>query len=194
MRSILFCKKYKLDKVYISKYLISRIHKSAELAIGKGTTIARDYSLRAYTVLDLDENSKLEIGERSKICYGAKIQCYPNATIRLGKHCYINEKTTIRSEQKVTIGDYCGISWNVTIMDTDRHYILENQRKKEKAKPIVIGNHCWIGCNVTLLKGVTLGDNCIVAAGSVVTKSFPANSLIGGNPAHLIKSDVDWES
>jgi acetyltransferase-like isoleucine patch superfamily enzyme len=57
-------------------------------------------------------------------------------------------------------------------------------------KGIRIGNNCWIGSKVTILDGVTIGDGCILAAGTVVTKSFPANSIIGGVPAKIIKSRV----
>jgi acetyltransferase-like isoleucine patch superfamily enzyme len=59
-------------------------------------------------------------------------------------------------------------------------------------EPIKIGNHVWIGMNSTILKGVTLGDNSIVAAGSVVTKSFPNNVLIAGVPAKIIKENINW--
>lgn len=61
-----------------------------------------------------------------------------------------------------------------------------------QSAPIVIGNHVWIGLNVTILKGVTIGDGCMVAAGAVVTKSFPPNYLIGGVPAKIIKEDILW--
>ena len=60
-------------------------------------------------------------------------------------------------------------------------------RPKLKTAPVIIGNNVWIGMNATILKGVTIGDNSVVAAGSVVTKSVPANVVVAGNPAVVIK-------
>ena len=57
---------------------------------------------------------------------------------------------------------------------------------------MVIGSHVWIGCNVLILKGVTVGDGAVIAAGSVVTKDVPAASLVGGNPARILKENVTW--
>ena len=64
---------------------------------------------------------------------------------------------------------------------------------KSNAEPITIGDQVWIGANVIVLKGVEIGAHSIVAAGSVVTRSFPPGSLIGGNPARLIRSGVNWK-
>jgi acetyltransferase-like isoleucine patch superfamily enzyme len=63
-----------------------------------------------------------------------------------------------------------------------------NQQGAKPEEPIVIGNDCWIGTRVIILPGVHLGNKCIVAAGAVVTRSFPDNSIIGGVPAKLIKT------
>lgn len=63
----------------------------------------------------------------------------------------------------------------------------------EPTRPIVIGNKVWIGTNVTVLKGVKIGDGCVIAAGSLVTKDIPANCLAGGVPAKVIKENVKWK-
>lgn len=74
-------------------------------------------------------------------------------------------------------------------MDRDYHKLNNDT---EKTSPIHIGNHCWIGCNCIVLKGVTIGDGAVVAAGSVVTKNIPPNTLVAGNPAKIIKENVSW--
>jgi len=63
---------------------------------------------------------------------------------------------------------------------------------KSVATPIIIGDHVWIGMNVTVLKGVTIGDGAVVAAGSMVTKDVPPHSLVAGVPAKVVKTDVEW--
>lgn len=140
-------------------------------------------------ILSIAKGAKLLSG--NYIIYsGADVEIYKGATLQLGYDGFINMNCKIRCRSSISIGNECVISENVTIWDSDEHWI--DRPGYTNTKPIVIGNHCWIGCNSIILKGVKLGDGCIVAAGSVVTKSFPPKSLIGGNPAKLIQSDVDW--
>ena len=77
------------------------------------------------------------------------------------------------------------------IRDSDNHTIVRDGYTP--TAPIKIGNHVWIGVNCTILKGVTIGDGAIIAAGSVVTKDVPAHSLVGGVPAKVIRTDVEWK-
>ena len=76
------------------------------------------------------------------------------------------------------------------IRDSDNHTIIGG---KEKTAPIKIGNHVWIGARATILKGVKIGDGAVVAAGAVVTRDVPPNTLVGGVPAKIIKENVSWE-
>jgi acetyltransferase-like isoleucine patch superfamily enzyme len=92
--------------------------------------------------------------------------------------------------ERIAIGDNTVISENVTIRDSDNHYI--NNSGSPKTKGIEIGNNVWVGINVTILKGVRINDGAVIAAGAVVNKDIPANTLAGGVPAKVIKGSVTW--
>lgn len=130
------------------------------------------------------------LGERVRFYHDVGIYIdSPHATVRIGDHTYINRRTEIRSQEEISIGKECAISWDVAIMDSDYHSISH----QSKCKKVTIGDHVWIGCKSTILKGVTIGDGAVIAAGSVVNTDIPPKSLWGGIPARLIKTDVEWE-
>lgn len=131
------------------------------------------------------------IGDNSIIYSGADVEIFQDATFSLGKSSFINLNCKVRCRSSISIGDNCVISENVMLWDSDEHSIIKEGYAK--TKPIEIGNHCWIGCNSIILKGVKLGDGCVVAAGSVVTKSFGPKCLIGGVPAKVIQQDIEWQ-
>jgi acetyltransferase-like isoleucine patch superfamily enzyme len=93
----------------------------------------------------------------------------------------------------IRIGDSCAISWGVTIIDDDHHKLVTSSLKQDAGnKGVHIGNKVWIGCNVTILKNTSVGNNSVIAAGSVVKGDFPDNCLIAGNPAKIVKQPVNW--
>lgn len=78
-------------------------------------------------------------------------------------------------------------------MDTDWHQVISDKKKANHA-PIRIGNHVWVGCRCTILKGVNIADDSVVAAGSILKKSFfNTNSLIAGNEARALVANIDWQ-
>ena len=98
----------------------------------------------------------------------------------------------IARSKKITIGERCMLAPNVTIMDSDWHTVWppenrHNTPENEGDADVTLESNVWVGMNVIILKGVTIGENSVIAAGSVVTKSVPANCLAGGNPAKVIK-------
>ena len=113
----------------------------------------------------------------------------------------------VMAEELIEIGSYCLISWNVGIADSDFHPIDPAQRRidalalapyyKERpprppirTAPVRIADNVWIGMNAVILKGVTIGENSVVAAGSVVSKSVAANTVVAGNPAVVVKNSL----
>ena len=96
---------------------------------------------------------------------------------------------------KVTIGKN-GLFGPCQIWTSDFHSVIDNQTKIRinPPKDVVLGDHVWLGAQALILKGSTIGDDSVVAARSVVTKSYPSNSLIGGNPSRLLKSSISWDN
>ena len=109
--------------------------------------------------------------------------------VKIGKDCLLCSSPMTREPYLINIGNNVTVSTNVTFVTHDNSIKLLYPEKSDVFGKIVIGNNCFIGENVTILYGVTLADNIIVAAGSVVTKSFRnSNIIIGGNPAHIINT------
>jgi acetyltransferase-like isoleucine patch superfamily enzyme len=145
------------------------------------------------------------------VVIGNHVSCYAGCSFSIGKKgtCSIGDFTLVNgalimSEERIEIGSYCLISWSVGIADSDFHPIEPAQRRIDaqalapffkgrpprptiRTAPVIISDNVWIGMNATILKGVTIGENSVVAAGSVVTKSIPANVIVAGNPAVVIK-------
>lgn len=115
------------------------------------------------------------------------------AVLRIGTHTHIQDRTHINCYHSVTIGEHCAISWDVEILDTDIHTLLDEVGQPlERTAPVLIEDRVWIGARAIILKGVTIGHDSIVGAGSVVTRSVPPNSICAGNPAKVIRSTRGW--
>lgn len=138
--------------------------------------------------LIVKNNASLEVLGDFKIYTGCNIWVNENANLSLGSG-YINSGLNLSCFQSIEIGHDVVISENVTIRDSDNHYINDQEIN---TFPIKIGNHVWIGLGAIILKGVTIGDGAVIGAGSVVVKDVPPNSLVTGVPAHLKKTDIRW--
>jgi len=115
---------------------------------------------------------------------------YPESRIEIGDHCIING-AVIHCNCAVTIGAHTRLAPGVILCDNDSHVparSIESREVRPPEAPIRLGTNVWLGMRSVVLKGVTIGDNTIVAAGSVVTRDLPANVLAGGIPAKLIRT------
>ena len=145
------------------------------------------------------------------VLLGDHVSCYAGCSFALGENgtCKVGDFTLmngalVMAEERIEIGSHCLISWNVGIADSDFHPLEPAQRLVDaqalapffkdrpprprlRTMPVIISDNVWIGMNATILKGVTIGENSVVAAGAVVTKSVPANVVVAGNPAVVIK-------
>lgn len=141
----------------------------------------------------LKKNSEITIGDRVFLHEKVKLSAWgtdKRAKLHIGSNSYIGDRTEIHAGENVTIGSGCVIAWDCNIMDRDYHKL---DSENEVYKPVTIGNHVWIGCRCLVLKGVTIGDGAVIAAGSVVTHDVPSGALFGGNPAKIIKEKVTWK-
>lgn len=108
--------------------------------------------------------------------------------IRVGRNVFVNQNCTFYDLGGLDIADDVLIGPNVSLI-TAGHPLEPSQRRAATiGKPIAIGRNVWIATGATVIGGVTIGENAVVAAGSVVTKNVPANTLVGGNPARVIRS------
>lgn len=111
--------------------------------------------------------------------------CY-GKNIKLGNKCYINFNCNFIDDGEILIGDEVMFGANVTIA-TVGHPIFPEYRKFMYAEPMIIHNNCWIGSGAVIIPGITIGENTIIGAGSIVTKDIPANSIAVGNPCKVIR-------
>jgi carbonic anhydrase/acetyltransferase-like protein (isoleucine patch superfamily) len=123
---------------------------------------------------------------------GGSVEIQPkfkHSKIRIGNNVSVNNNVFICAANSIEIGDSTLIGQNVTIMDFEAHGIAPDKRNQlGEIGMITIGKNVWIGNNVIILKNTTIGENSIVAAGAVVSGDFPANVIVGGIPAKIIKT------
>lgn len=153
--------------------------------------------------INLFSTAKLKIGDNlyfssgwgiNALCANRRGMIYAteNATITIGNNVGMSS-TVLWAHKSITIGNHVKIGGNCILIDTDSHnkdYMIRRGQYTDwgVAEPIVIEDDAFIGMNCLILKGVTIGARSIIAAGSVVTKSIPADCIAGGNPARVIKS------
>jgi len=122
----------------------------------------------------------------------------------IGKHFFGNFNLTVQDDAEVHIGDDCNFGPNTTIvtpvhplLPDERRYLLDKDGTRRHlcyARPVRIGHDCWFGANVTVCPGVTIGNNCVIGAGSVVTHDIPDNSLAVGVPCRVLRPITEADS
>ena len=157
-----------------------KMFKNSQCIIGPNVVLNSDF-----------RKSNTALTNRCKLVMGYE------GTIQIGENTQLNG-VSITAYKRVVIGKNCQIASATFITDTDFHPVDPAERKKQVCglkydmemvakKEVTIGDNVWIGWGAILLKGVQIGDNSIVAAGSVVLGQFPGNVIIAGNPAKIVK-------
>lgn len=179
-------------KRFIDFLAYQRLKKSTIKFIGLNSKVA-------FRKIVTYSNCELKIGEGS-IVESSIVFDKDYAKLEVGNRTFIGVSNIICANN-IKIGSDVLISWGCTIVDHNSHAIEFKKRSEDvanwmmskknwdavKTAPIIIENKAWLGFNVIILKGVTIGEGAVVAAGSVVTKDVPAYTIVGGNPARVIR-------
>jgi len=112
---------------------------------------------------------------------------HSNGRIAIGNHCLITPGVRISSASSITIGDNCMFAFGVYLTDADWHGVYDRTHTIGATEPITVGNNVWFGDSAFVGKGVSIGDNSIIAAHAVVVSDVPANVIVAGNPARVVK-------
>jgi acetyltransferase-like isoleucine patch superfamily enzyme len=140
------------------------------------------------------EDSALSLGNGVLIGVGVQLAVAAAVRLTIGSGTYINPNSRVLCAADSAIGRDCAISWGVEILDFDAHEVGIEDAFRPQAAPVRIGDRVWIGARATVLKGVEIGDGAVVGAAAVVTRSVPPRALVVGNPARVIREDVDWRN
>lgn len=176
-------------KTYISRILLTGRQKRRYGHIGHNSEIYKPVRHDRY-------KNWMSLGENSIIMSGSRIQFFPqpgkdHPKLKIGNNNYFLYNLTILVGENITIGDNVVIASNVFISSeghgTDPESGVPYKDQPLRCKPVVIGSGCWLGENAVILPGVSVGENAIIGAGSIVTKDVDSYSVVGGNPAKVIK-------
>lgn len=177
--------------------MISKLHKILALARAK-------WILRRFTCgkrVTFDPDVRFFAGRSAQIVFEDRVRVgracgfgISGGYLRVGARTYFGGRTRINVATSVDIGQDCAIAWDCDILDSDFHRVrnLDGSLSRVSA-PVVIADRVWIGAGVKILKGTTIGEDSVVAAGAIVSGSFPPKSLIAGSPARVVRQIDGWD-
>ncbi|WP_246462774.1 acyltransferase [Pelagicoccus albus] len=146
--------------------------------------------LHYYNYSHLQPRRLIKIGEGTRMAPNVSFR--NGDLIQIGKDCHIGDRTSLWAGDdggKLTLGDYVSIAPDVFITASD--YQLKKgipfRQQPKRDRDVTIGNDVWLGTKVVITAGVNIGDGCVVAAGAIVTKDLPPNTICGGIPARVLK-------
>ena len=170
----------------------------------KGVSLGTSVEFLGAPIISMSSSGSILIGSRCVLCSNSKFTALgvnhpviirtlsPGAVVEIGADTGISG-ATICAARSVKIGNGVLIGANATIVDTDFHPIMSNNRRYSDtsadttAAPVCICDNVFIGSGSTILKGVRIGENSVIGAGSIVTRDVPPNAIVAGNPARVLR-------
>jgi len=170
-----------------------KVRHAYQITAGKNLILEDNVSLNALSFDGVHFGDHVSIGRNSTL-FGTGIISNKGKGIKIGNRTGINTGAYLAGQGGITIGDDVITGPNLQIFSenhvfADLHQIIKEQPLTRVG--VTVGNNCWIGGGVTILDGVNIGSGCVIAAGSVVTKSVPDNSIVAGVPAKVIRNRAD---
>lgn len=205
--------KYGYDVMHLFRYIYSRDPFCRKLRImNKGSIrvsskdieghnnimeVGKSTLLNRVVISVHGNNNRIRIGDNCKVGKGCRIYLFgDNCELLIGDGCTFSHDDELLVQEdgrKITIGRDCMFSHHINIRTSDAHAVYEiGGERINIAKDVVIGNHVWVTANAIIQKGVTIHDGAVVATCSVVTKDVPANCVVGGMPAKVVKEGIIW--
>ena len=166
-----------LARLAVRRLLKRRLQSDGIAFIGPGVTI------------QIGRGGSVELGRWSWLGHGTKVRCH-EGLVSIGAKTVLGQECTISAYQHVSIGRECVIADRVMLIDFD-HGMVEVDRPVRLQgiykRDVRVGNNVWIGYGACILRGVTVGDNAVIGTSAVVTKDVPANAVVAGIPARVIR-------
>lgn len=180
--------------VYMHGKLVWEMHKGANVRVEKKDVNIGHSSVFKTSLIE----SRVLVSSGATLClnggmisYGCDIELFKDASLTIGENAYMNIGATIICANKITLGDGVTLGRNVTIRDTHGGHVI-NRTDFQTTAPIEIGDHVWLCEGCTIMPGVKIGAGAVIAAHALVLHDVPANTMVAGVPAKVIRENVQW--
>lgn len=182
------------------KVKIGKIHKGAIRILGPIEHNVCFFGHQGYSaiaenqgLINIESGGQLIIGRNARFGQGIRLWIDSNAKIEIGDNFYCNKNCLFRAYDDIVLGNDNLLGWNIEINTSDGHTVTIDRLDKANHGSVFIGDHVWIGSHVTIGKNVFIASDSVVAHASVVASRFEeSHILLGGMPARVLKTNVEW--